>query len=47
MLVATITAGDVCDALAKAIAFLEERQPSRLRDFLLAQARAVFDHHCS
>jgi hypothetical protein len=46
VMVATITIGDVCAALAKAIAFLEERPASRLRDFLLTQAQAAFDAHC-
>ena len=38
---------DVCGGLADAIAFLESRPSSRLRDFLLASAQRVFDRHCA
>ena len=39
--------GDFCGSLAEAIAFLEQRPESRLRDFLLAYLRHVFAAHCS
>jgi hypothetical protein len=41
------TVGEVCGALSDAIVFLEGRPPSRLRDFLLAQARRLFSKYCS
>jgi hypothetical protein len=46
MVVATVTIGDVCHALADTIAFLESRPPSRLRDFLLARAEQLFARYC-
>ena len=41
-----IVNGDFCSSLAEAIAFLEQRPESRLRDFLLAYLRHVFAAHC-
>jgi hypothetical protein len=38
---------DPCQALSEIIAFLEQRPPSRLRDFLLAQARRLFATYCA
>ena len=40
------TIGQFCDGLADVIAFLESRPPSPLRDFLLAQARRLFERYC-
>jgi hypothetical protein len=45
--VVTTTGTDLCQGLADAIAFLEERPASRLRDFLLGAARRLFAAHCS
>lgn len=43
----TITLADACAKLAEAIAFLEGRPASPLRDFLLAQARRLEVRYCS
>jgi hypothetical protein len=40
------TIEQVCAGLADAIAFLETRPPSPLRDFLLAQAQRLFARYC-
>jgi hypothetical protein len=47
VVIGTITIGEVCGGLSDVIAFLESRPESRLRDFLLAQARRVFEKHCA
>jgi hypothetical protein len=43
---ARVSTAHLCEALADTIAFLESRPPSRLRDFLLAQAERLFARHC-
>lgn len=43
---ASATLQDACQALSEVIEFLEQRPPSRLRDFLLAQARRLFATYC-
>jgi hypothetical protein len=47
MVVATVTIGEICQALAETIEFLESRPPSRLRDFLLAQATHLYSRYCA
>jgi hypothetical protein len=41
-----ITIGEVCGRLSDYIAFLEARPPSRLRDFLLTQAKNLYSRFC-
>jgi hypothetical protein len=43
---AKITIGAICARLADYIAFLEGRPSSRLRDFLLEQARNLYSEYC-
>jgi hypothetical protein len=41
-----ITIDSICGRLANYIAFLEARPASRLRDFLLEQARNLYSRYC-
>jgi hypothetical protein len=43
----SVSLAEACSALSEAIEFLEGRPQSRLRDFLLAQARRLFATYCA